>query len=46
MEHRKRLPREAVGSLYLEVFKTPLDTYMCYLLKGTIFSSGVGLGDL
>ena len=31
-EHRNRLPREAVDSPSLEIFKTCLDTYLCSLM--------------
>ena len=31
-EHWNRLPREAVESPYLEILKTPLDTFLCDLL--------------
>ena len=32
MEHWSRLPREAVESLSLELFRTPLDAFLCELL--------------
>ena len=32
MEHWKRLPREVVECLSLEIFKTCLDAYLCSLL--------------
>ena len=32
MDHWNRLPREAVESPSMEIFKTLLDTYLCDLL--------------
>ena len=32
MELWNRLPREVVESLYMEIFKTCLDAYLCNLL--------------
>ena len=32
MEHWDRVPREAVESPSMEIFKTRLDTYLCDLL--------------
>jgi len=40
-----RLPREAVESPSLEIFKTHLDTVLCSLLWVTLLGQGVGLGD-
>ena len=37
-EHWNRLPREAVESFSLEVFKTHLDTFLCNLLFRICFS--------
>jgi len=37
-EHWNRAPREVVLSLYLENFRTHLDTFLCNLLQGTCFS--------
>ena len=42
-EHWNRLPREVVEYLYMEIFKTWLDVYLCNLLKSTCYSRGVGL---
>ena len=40
-----RLPREAVESPSLEIFKTHLDAVLCSLLWVTLLGQGVGLGD-
>ena len=40
-----RLPREAVESPSLEIFKTPMDVVLCSLLWVTLLGQGVGLGD-
>jgi len=40
-----RLPREAVESPSLEMFKTRLDKVLCSLLGVTLLRQGVGLGD-
>jgi len=40
-----RLPREAVESPSLEIFKTRLDKVLCSLLWVTLLRQGVGLGD-
>ena len=40
-----RLPREAVESPSLEIFKTRLDKVLCSLLWVTLLGQGVGLGD-
>ena len=40
-----RLPREAVESPSLEMFRTHLDTVLCSLLWVTLLGQGVGLGD-
>jgi len=40
-----RLPREAVESPSLEIFKTGLDAVLCSLLWVTLLRQGVGLGD-
>ena len=45
MEHWNRLPREAVESPSLEIFKTRLDAVLCSLLWVTLLGQGVGLGD-
>jgi len=45
MEPWNRLPREAVESPSLEIFKTHLDTVLCSLLWVTLLRQGVGLGD-
>ena len=39
------LPREAVESPSLEIFKTRLDKVLCSLLWVTLLGQGVGLGD-
>ena len=39
------VPREAVDSLSLEIFKTHLDAVLCSLLWVTLLGQGVGLGD-
>ena len=44
-EHWNRLPREAVESPSLEIFKTRLDKILCSLLWVTLLGQGVGLGD-
>ena len=41
-EHWNRLPREAVESPSLGIFKTCLDAYLCNLLSGTCFSRQLG----
>ena len=46
MEHWDRVPREAVESPSMEIFKTRLDTYLCDLLYGTCFGRQFGLVDL
>ena len=40
-----RLPREAVESPSLEIFKTHLDKVLCSLVWVTLLWQGVGLGD-
>jgi len=40
-----RLPREAVESPSLEIFKNLLDAVLCSLLWVTLLRQGVGLGD-
>ena len=40
-----RLPREAVESPSLEIFKTRMDKVLCSLLWVTLLGQGVGLGD-
>ena len=40
-----RLPREAVESPSLEIFKPRLDKVLCPLLWVTLLGQGVGLGD-
>jgi len=40
-----RLPREAVESPSLEIFKTHLDAVLCSLVWVTLLGQGVGLGD-
>jgi len=40
-----RLPREAVESPSLEIFKSRLDKVLCSLLWMTLLWQGVGLGD-
>ena len=40
-----RLPREAVESPSLEIFKTRLVVVLCSLLWVTLLGQGVGLGD-
>jgi len=44
-EHCNRLPREAVESPSLEIFKTHLDAVLCSLLWVTLLGQGVGLDD-
>jgi len=44
-EHWPRLPREAVESPPLEIFKTRLDGVLCSLLWVTLLGQGAGLGD-
>jgi len=44
-EHWHRLPREAVESPSLEIFKPCLDTVLCSLLWVTLLGQGVGLSD-
>jgi len=45
METWPRLPREAVESPSLEIFKPRLDMVLCSLLWVTLLGQGVGLGD-
>jgi len=45
MEPWPRLPREAVESPSLEIFKPHLDVVLCSLLWVTLLGHGVGLGD-
>ena len=45
MEPWPRLPREAVESPSLEIFKTHLDAVLHSLLWVTLLGQGVGLGD-
>ena len=45
MEPWPRLPREAVESPSLEIFKPHLDVVLCSLLWVTLLGQGVGLGD-
>jgi len=40
-----RLPREAVESPSLEIFKPRLDAVLCSRLWVTLLGQGVGLGD-
>jgi len=40
-----RLPREAVESPSLEIFKPRLDKVLCSLFWVTLLGQGVGLGD-
>jgi len=40
-----RLPREAVESPFVEMFKPCLDAVLCSLLWVTLLGQGVGLGD-
>ena len=44
-EHWHRLPREAVESPSLEIFKPCLDAVLCSLLWVTLLREGVGLDD-
>ena len=41
MEHWNRLHRGVVESLSVELFKTCLDAYLCYLLQGTCSRRGL-----
>ena len=45
MEPWPRLPREAVESPSLEIFKTHGDAVLCSLLWVTLLGQEVGLGD-
>jgi len=45
MEHWNRLPRGAVESPSLEIFKHHLDKVLCSLLWVTLLRQGVGLDD-
>jgi len=40
-EHWNRLPREAVESPSLEIFKTNLDAFLFNLLQGSCFRKGL-----
>ncbi len=40
-EHWNRLPREAVKSLSLEIFKTLLDAFLCNLSRENVLAGGL-----
>lgn len=45
-EHWNRLPKEAVESTSMEIFKTELAGCLCNLLLDSCFSRGVRFNDL